>query len=1281
MKTLRFYQKILVVALLTLFGAQGYAQTCTTIAGGSNFDGVPSAEEYRDFNSTAQIGLSGNRLTTPLDMIKETTVVGSDAFYVVVDNPTLVDEEFLDVDDPMLVIAGADRGDELFSFDVSGLKPGSNFTVTIEGYLLNSSTTYACDGVNSSGNDPSLQILLDPQSNSGNNAGWATHTKDQSIKSGLGGNKFTVTITGKLPATQTGFSYVIKTQNWNTCMAVGFSKIEVVGCIDPKVVGPNEVCAGGESATLSAATNYQGAVSYQWYKDGVLIPGATDKIYRHSSNVSGIATTTYHYTMTIGASSVVDSEKFIIKDILCCTDDLGNPTSRKLIWQEDYGTFTSANSYWIWDYSDIANPKKVQKTAANDYRRESTASIPSYTIPNAKYVPTGDVPEQGAQSGYAIIANIAQGVNGLNWAAKAGDGTQYAGANYFKDHTERDSVDKANPNAGYGACLMINCSGNAPEKLYDHKIEGLCEKKLTIKCFINNFSDGSTPIMVQIRITNLDESTIYATSPVITRYADGRSGAEWTEVSVDAELPSGESSVRFQVLSTQSGATGGNDLLLDDIRVYTCSAPSVDLYFDLNTYVTSTMSCEGDDVALYADETPMLTNYYGAALAYLFQYTTEDPASLTFDKKSWKNINAAPVAVSSQAHLESIFTDFKNTFVDPNGKKLYFRVVAGDKGKLTTSMADPNFYFNADDPCSDYAVSKPIEAEIDCKVCEKPDNVLITSAGGVLTGVGISRTVNLCEGESTTLSAAATHSGGYDDYTITWHKGGKNTPAVGTASTSGLTSSSLIIDYTDVTAIGVTYYVKVADNFDLTAERCYGWDSILIKANPTPTATLTDTTICMGSLTAALMPVLSIAGHTVTWYTDLTGTTAGGAPTLPDLNSLTADKSYYYTVTDATTGCVSEVHEYKVTVNPEPAISDFSVAAICSGEEATLTPETSGNTIPSGTKYTWSSVTSGISGASSEVTGETTITSGNLVNTTDALVNAEFKVVPTSGAGCVGTEFTVTVPVNPEPKIADLTVDAICSEGTFNKTPDAALSGNIIPSGTTYSWSAPIVTGIIGTASGTGEASVSGSLTNTTNAPISVEYLVTPKSGDCEGTPFKVTVTVNPKPAISPISRSICSGGTFDATPANSTDGIVPAGTKYTWTEPVVADITGTASGTDAAAIAGTLQNTSAGGVITVTYTVTPTFGTCPGATFEVAVSVEKVARPAVNDVSYLLSEGESGSFANDLLAQSIKNDPSKPAAEAQAGNTLIWYGEDKSRHHRGYSPHLLRQTGKSRRL
>jgi len=101
----------------------------------------------------------------------------------------------------------------------------------------------------------------------------------------------------------------------------------------------------------------------------------------------------------------------------------------------------------------------------------------------------------------------------------------------------------------------------------------------------------------------------------------------------------------------------------------------------------------------------------------------------------------------------------------------------------------------------------------------------------------------------------------------------------------------------------------------------------------------------------------------------------------------------------------------------------------------------------------------------------------------------------------------------------------------------------------------------------------------------------------------EVTVTVSPEPVITNMTTKVCSAVGFTAVPANGANGVVPAGTTYSWAAPDVAGITGAAAGTNAANISGTLTNTT-NAAINVVYTVTPTSGGCSGATFSVTVTV-----------------------------------------------------------------------------
>ncbi len=95
------------------------------------------------------------------------------------------------------------------------------------------------------------------------------------------------------------------------------------------------------------------------------------------------------------------------------------------------------------------------------------------------------------------------------------------------------------------------------------------------------------------------------------------------------------------------------------------------------------------------------------------------------------------------------------------------------------------------------------------------------------------------------------------------------------------------------------------------------------------------------------------------------------------------------------------------------------------------------------------------------------------------------------------------------------------------------------------------------------------------------------------------TVFVNPAPAINSMTVASCAGSSFTSTPVNVTNGIVPAGTTYTWGLPTVTGgATGATTGTNQTNITQTLNNPTTS-VQTATYSITPTSGIgCVGAPY-----------------------------------------------------------------------------------
>ena len=388
-----------------------------------------------------------------------------------------------------------------------------------------------------------------------------------------------------------------------------------------------------------------------------------------------------------------------------------------------------------------------------------------------------------------------------------------------------------------------------------------------------------------------------------------------------------------------------------------------------------------------------------------------------------------------------------------------------------------------------------------------------------------------------------------------------------------------------------------------------------------PIAVITDmTTVTASGLAFAVSPVDMVNGivpngTTYTWpQPTITGGITGGAIGNNQaniygllMNPTNQIQTATYQVTPTTTNCGNNA-QFTVTVqlDPVPTITDMATT-ICSGDTLGLSPVNGVNGIvPDGTTYTWSAPSfTGIVTGGTGITAATNIY-GTLVNQTNTVQTVTYTVTPTSPAGYPGSPFSVTITIRPEAYIAPMSTTT-CGGVAFSVTPTDIVNG-ILPAGTTFTWTAPTGTGFTGgVTQTTGVANIFGNINNTTNATVNATYLVTPQSGICTGAAFTVTVSLNPTPQITAIADPSCTGVTFNITPTNGTDGIVPIGTLYTWTAPTGIGFTGGAAQTTGVSpFTGNLINTTASPV-TATYMVSPVAGNCAGATFTLTMTIGAV--------------------------------------------------------------------------
>ena len=370
-----------------------------------------------------------------------------------------------------------------------------------------------------------------------------------------------------------------------------------------------------------------------------------------------------------------------------------------------------------------------------------------------------------------------------------------------------------------------------------------------------------------------------------------------------------------------------------------------------------------------------------------------------------------------------------------------------------------------------------------------------------------------------------------------------------------------------------------------------------------------------------------LAGTRYTWtVVDNSNVTGDVNETTPQLsvsqtliNTTIVPQTVVYTATsNSTNGCASTNFTVTIVVNPSPQIVNKTPTAICSGLSFSVLPVngSNGDIVPASTNYTWTvSVNNNITGQSNNNSAQSSIAQ-TLTNISASVQTLTYTVTPTSpgSPGCTGSNFTITIEVNPRPSISNKTPADICSGSAFSVSPVSG-SGELVPIGTTYSWVVSTNSNVTGQSNLNAQSSIGQTLTNLSNTNQILTYTVTPISSlGCEGASFTVSVTIKPGVTITNKNLPICSVTTFDGTPTNFTD-IVPESTTYTWTVTSNSNITGAS---DVNALQGTvgqlLTNTSSA-THSVTYTVLPTLSNgCAASPFTIIVNVNP--KPAIADIT-----------------------------------------------------------------
>ncbi len=474
--------------------------------------------------------------------------------------------------------------------------------------------------------------------------------------------------------------------------------------------------------------------------------------------------------------------------------------------------------------------------------------------------------------------------------------------------------------------------------------------------------------------------------------------------------------------------------------------------------------------------------------------------------------------------------------------------------------------------------------------------VTVTVAAPVMTSAS---SATICTGGTVNIPLTSSIAGS----TFTWIAA-DNVNTTGESLTTQSTSPLNNTITNNTTSAQVVVYT-------VTPTNCVAGSSqtVNVTVNPHPTMTSSNAaTICSGAPVS--IPLTSDISASYSWIAADNLNTTGESLTPQSANPLnntitstaTSIQVVSYTVTPTSTvgNCVGTGQPVSVTVNPTPMLSSgLGTFYLCNGTTFNYNPTSAtGGASFSWTRATVANITQpGVGPIAGNVSEVLTNTSGSPINVT--------YVFTTTANSCSNTGENVVVAVNVPATAVVVSggtpVQTVCSGVALGSTIVLGTSPSV--PGTTFTWTRSN-SNVTGLSSGSGN--ISGIMTNTTTSPQTVIFTITPSCAG--GTPTTATVVVNPSPSISSTltPAAVCSGSPFSYAAAASSF----PGATFTWTRPLVTDISPLTNSGATNIINETLTNAS-GNNINVTYnfiTTDPSTGCNNSATLgqNVVVSIQK---------------------------------------------------------------------------
>ncbi|MDO4526407.1 MAG: hypothetical protein Q4B61_13885, partial [Bacteroidales bacterium] len=743
---------------------------------GNVYDAVHKGMSTNVIASDASVSVQWNDYSG----LKSTVTGDTKGFGGIVANPRIISPYLTEGSGSNMFVAyGNGANNNVLTYTISGLKPGSTVTVSADVYNLfsteNMETAVVAMNSKAGRKDLVKEIKLP------GNMSFVMQSSGTTLTAGSGqinGNKPSVTLctqvqygqpSGDITATGMTFNWGSKetlklttkvsptgTLNlyFKTASAfapIGIDNISVTGTVSPEIRSQKKlpVCPANP-VLLTLKSAYPDGTTYKWTtpdgsydtKNCTFEPKEANKSYKISCEVTLPGCTK-------------ETTTFDLTTRTCCTmtgaDGNEYPSALTNIFYDDFGRFLDANTY---EYTDAKGNVYTEPTTgiygAGDTKRASCTMQP------------------GAKFNSAIKPCSATGT--LN------DSYAITNVNPYNPGVFGDA--SGDP---MGCMLTFDLSGTdcngTPVKdmvVYEREVCGLCKSKeitFSAKFGAINNQPPVGEMAVILRQDNSKGKILWEESEIL------QGTSEWIEKGTTFEITeSGVNCVVMQVVNKQgSFATSQGDYAIDDIVFTVCTPPDVAVDAELTNGTDLLDLCTDEILTLRAEISETAKSFYGSKLGYLYQYSY-DPD----DPKGWKDLGEIQKEEDFVINGPANHFAFKPLVEDPQmkGLNIYFRVVIG-KSDYLENFRDEWLTMDAQSPCRSISISSiPIVAALNCAACSSLDfestGVTFTADNGKFDAK--KNIVELCAGESVELGIKDAVHGldkdgkDYNDYEVKWFK-------------------------------------------------------------------------------------------------------------------------------------------------------------------------------------------------------------------------------------------------------------------------------------------------------------------------------------------------------------------------------------------------------------------------------------------------------------------------------------------------------------------------------